>query len=109
MAEIQQSRAILIGSPTLNRQVFPDTADFLCYMKGLKPKGKIGVSFGSFGWSGEGPKAIHQDMEATGIEVVEPDLAIKWVPDSEELDRCMELGMRMADHIKQSTPKDEVS
>jgi nitrogen fixation NifU-like protein len=41
-----EAKGILLGSPTLNNGMFPTLGDFLTYMKGLKPRGKI---FGLFG------------------------------------------------------------
>jgi flavorubredoxin len=40
--EACDSGAILIGSPTINNQMFPSVADLLCYLKSLKMKNKIG-------------------------------------------------------------------
>ena len=37
MVEVFDAAAVVIGSPTLNNQLFPSLADFLTYMKGLKP------------------------------------------------------------------------
>jgi flavorubredoxin len=54
MTEMLDTRAIIIGSPTLNNGVFPTVAEFLSYFKGLKPRGKIGAAFGSYGWGGGG-------------------------------------------------------
>jgi len=100
MAEVLDARAIIVGSPTLNNGMFPTAAEFLCYLKGLKPRGKIGAAFGSYGWAGGATKAIRQEMEQTGIEMVEPDLAFKWVPNKAELAECVELGQRISDRIK---------
>ena len=80
--------------------MFPTATEFLCYLKGLKPRGKIGVAFGSYGWAGGATKAIRQEMEQTGIEMVEPDLAFKWVSDKAKLAECVELGQRIGDRIK---------
>jgi flavorubredoxin len=51
--ELLEAGAFIVGSPTLNNNLLPRIADILTYIKGLKPKGMIGGSFGSFGWSGE--------------------------------------------------------
>jgi ferredoxin len=47
MTEIFDARAVVVGSPTLNNGLFPTVADFLCYLRGLKPRHKIGAAFGS--------------------------------------------------------------
>jgi len=44
ITEILDARAVIIGSPTLNNQMFPTVADVLTYIKGLKPKNKNGAA-----------------------------------------------------------------
>ena len=51
MKEVLDARALVIGSPTLNNGLYPTVADFLCYMKELRPQKKICYVFGSF-WMG---------------------------------------------------------
>jgi flavorubredoxin len=98
--EVLDARAILVGSPTLNNGVFPSVAEFLCYLKGLKPKGKIGASFGSYGWAGGATKAIQQELQDAGIEVVDSGLAFKFVPVKEEMQKCAEFGITVSRRIK---------
>jgi flavorubredoxin len=88
MKEVLDAKALLIGSPTLNNGMYPTVADFLCYMKGLRPQGKIGFAFGSFGWGGGATKAIMEELKATGVEVIEPALQYQFLPDKEELEQC---------------------
>ncbi|MDR1167062.1 MAG: FprA family A-type flavoprotein, partial [Deltaproteobacteria bacterium] len=61
-----EAGAILVGSPTINNQMFPSVADLLCYLKSLKMKNKIGAAFGSHGWSGEGAKLVQAELGAMG-------------------------------------------
>lgn len=53
MGEVLRARYIFIGASTLNRNVMPNVAAFLAYLRGLAPKQRIGMAFGSYGWSGE--------------------------------------------------------
>ena len=97
--EVLDARAILVGSPTLNNGVFPSVAEFLCYLKGLKPKGKIGAAFGSYGWAGGAVKAIERELTDAVIDTLDSSLSVKFVPDSEELKRCAEMGRAIAKKI----------
>ena len=99
--EVLDAKALVVGSPTLNNGLFPAVASFLCYLKGLKPKGKIGAAFGSHGWAGGAVKAIEQELVQTGVEVVESGLAIKFVPEADELQRCFDFGRTMAQKVAQ--------
>jgi flavorubredoxin len=38
MTEVLDAGAVVVGSPTLNNNLFPTVADLLTYMKGLKPR-----------------------------------------------------------------------
>ena len=98
--EVLDAKALLIGSPTLNNGMFPSVAEFLCYLKGLKPKNKIGAAFGSHGWTGGAVKAIQQEMEQTGIEFLDSKLAFKFVPNEAEIQQCVDFGKEMAKRIK---------
>jgi flavorubredoxin len=96
MTEVFDARAIVVGSPTLNNGLFPSLADFLTYMKGLKPLHKIGAAFGSYGWSGEAVKLINQEFEAMKFEIVDPGLRIQYVPDKTAIATCYEFGRKIA-------------
>jgi len=96
MTELLDAGAILIGSPTLNNGLFPTVADFLGYMKGLKPQKKIAAAFGSYGWSGEAVKMINRELEEMKFEIVDPGLNIRYVPDQKGLEACYGLGKKIA-------------
>jgi len=100
MKEVLDAKALVIGSPTLNNGMFPTVADFLCYMKGLRPQKKIACVFGSFGWGGGATKAITEELKATGIEIVEPPLQFQFLPDPEEMEECKKLGRKVASRVK---------
>ena len=95
MTEVLDARAVILGSPTLNNCLFPTVSDFLTYMKGLKPKNKIGAAFGSYGWSGEAVKLISKELEAMKFDIVAPGVKIQYVPDQEDIDACIEFGKKI--------------
>jgi len=95
MTEVIDAKAIIVGSPTLNNQLFPTVADMLTYMKGLKPKNKIGAAFGYYGWSGESVKLINKELEAMKFDIIEPGIKIQYVPDKKGKDACFELGRKI--------------
>jgi len=41
MTEVLDAKAIVLGSSTINNGMMPSMADVLCYMKGLRPAGKL--------------------------------------------------------------------
>ena len=100
MKQVLDTRAVVVGSCTLNNGMFPSVAEFLCYLKGLKPKGKIGATFGSYGWAGGATKAVHQELEQAGLEMMDSDLTLKWVPDESELAQCVQFGKEIASKMR---------
>ncbi len=103
ITEIMDAKAIVVGSPTMNNNLFPTVSDFLTYMKGLKPQDKIGAAFGSYGWSGEAVKQINNELTAMNIEPVDPGLRIQYVPEQNGLDTCHAYGKKIGQMINDST------
>jgi flavorubredoxin len=95
MTQILDAKALVFGSPTLNNGMLPSVADMLHYLRGLKPAGKIGTAFGSFGWSGEGMKMVLDSLEQMKVEIVDPGIKVRFVPTEEDLVRCVELGRKV--------------
>ena len=96
MTEVLDAGAVIVGSPTLNNNIFPTLGDFLAYFKGLKPKNKIAAAFGSFGWSGEAVKLINNVFEEMKLEIVDPGIRSNYVPDEDALSACYALGKNIA-------------
>lgn len=101
MTEVLDAKAVVVGSPTLNNNMFPTVADFLIYMKGLKPKGRIGAAFGSYGWSGEGVKQVQSELEAMNFKIAAPGLKIQYVPDSDDAKACEAFGRQIAQAMRE--------
>ena len=96
ITEVLDAGAIIVGSPTLNNGIFPTIADFLTYMKGLKPLNKIAAPFGSYGWSGESVKLITKALEEMKFDVIDPGVRLQYRPDEEGLAACAALGKKIA-------------
>jgi flavorubredoxin len=94
--EVLDAGALLVGSPTINNQIFPTVADCLCYLKGLRPKNKVGAAFGSYGWSGECVKKLDEELRSMKIELAAEGLKIRYVPDEAGLLKCREVGLAVA-------------
>ncbi len=104
VTEILDAKGLAVGSPTLNNGLFPTIADFLTYLKGLKPVGKIGTAFGSYGWSGEAAKLIAASLSEMKLEQLAEPLRVQYVPGDDELRGCLDLGRLMATKVKETVP-----
>lgn len=98
MVEIFKSKAVLVGSPTINKGILVSLAGDLEMIKGLKFTNKA-AAFGAYGWSGEAVKLITKHMEEAGFEIVNDGIRELWNPDDEALERCFNYG---ADFAKQT-------
>jgi len=99
VTEILDAGALLVGSPTINNNMFPTVADVLTYLKGLKPQNLIGAAFGSYGWSGEAVGHVEEILSAMKIELVGESIKARYVPDDDALDKCFSLGKLVADEL----------
>jgi flavorubredoxin len=104
ITELMDSKAVIVGSSTLNNGMLPRMADMLCYMKGLKPMNKFAASFGSYGWSGEAVKQIGKSLEEMKMKVFGPGISLQFVPDHEGLKKCVDLGREIGAAINESVP-----
>jgi len=97
--EILDAGALLVGSPTINNNMFPTVADLLAYLRGLKPKNMIGAAFGSYGWSGEAVEQVKELLTAMKVELIGDGLKVKYVPDGHALADCYSFGLQVAEKL----------
>jgi flavorubredoxin len=94
ITEIFKSKAILVGSPTINRGILVSVAGILEEIKGLKFRNKKAAAFGCYGWSGESTKIISEILESASFELVDNGIRVMWNPDGESLVKCIEYGKK---------------
>ncbi len=100
ITEVFRSKAILVGSPTINKGILASVAGILEVVEGLRFKGKKAASFGCSGWSGEAPKKIAEALGKSGFEIAAESLACPWEPDEAFLDRAREYGRAFAAKLR---------
>jgi len=100
VTEVLTSRLILVGSPTLNNGMLPTMGAFLTYLKGLRPKKRIGFAFGSFGWGGQAVGEMEAVLKEMGWELPLKGLNFKFIPDENELAACREAGRALGEMLK---------
>ena len=96
ITEVFKSKAILVGSPTINRGILVSVAGLLEEIKGLNFKNKKAAAFGCYWWSGESVKIITGRLEESGFEVINEGLRAMWNPDDESMSNCFEFGKQIA-------------
>ncbi|WP_127836842.1 anaerobic nitric oxide reductase flavorubredoxin [Clostridium prolinivorans] len=99
ITEVFKSKAVLVGSCTINNGILSSTAGILEMMRGLRFKGKKAAAFGSYGWGGESVKMITEELKKGGFEILNDGIKEKWVPDEEALERCRQYGREIASMV----------
>ncbi len=97
--ELLEAGGFAVGSPTMNNNIFPTVADVMTYVRGLQPRHLAAAAFGSYGWSGEAPRQLHDMLGEMELDAVSEPLLVKYVPDDEALAACRELGETIARQI----------
>lgn len=99
LVEVFKSKAILVGSPTINNGFSYAIAGILEMIKGLKFKNKKAASFGSYGWSGEAAKQIKEFLEKSKFAIVNDGIRVNWAPDQETIEQLREYGRKFVEEI----------
>jgi flavorubredoxin len=96
---VEEADGLAFGSPTINADAVKPIWDLLSSLTTVNIKGKLGVAFGSYGWSGEAVRLIEDRLRGLKMRVPVEGLRIKLVPDTEELGACSALGENVARHL----------
>ncbi|MFA5878639.1 MAG: FprA family A-type flavoprotein [Candidatus Margulisiibacteriota bacterium] len=84
MTKVLTAKYLCVGSSTLNLQFLPTVGGFLTYLRGLFPKNRIGLAFGSYGWRASSIEQI--EAELTKIEAkLLPNIKVNYIPDDSTL------------------------
>lgn len=96
LVEVFRSKAIMVGSPTVNMGITYAIAGLLEMIHGMKCKNKKAAAFGSIGWGGGGEKRIQQRLEEAGFEIAAEPGKQLWAPDTEAERKWREYGKAFA-------------
>ena len=100
--ELSMFDAIIMGAPTYHHDMPMDMKKLFeeAAIKNINLKGKFGAAFGSYGWSGEAPKLLLEIMKNMfEMQVIEPPLLAKYVPDENVLNVCRDFGKRVSETL----------
>jgi len=100
LTEVFKSKAVLVGSPTMNKGILFSVAGLLEIIRGLQFKGKRAAAFGAYGWSGESVKIISGRLQEAGLTLLDEGHRELWNPDDPSLERCLEYGRNLAAELK---------
>lgn len=92
ITEVFKSKAVLAGSPTVNKGILSSIAGLMEEIKGLAFKNKKAAAFGTYGWSGESVAILTALLKESGFSVVNDGIKELWNPDANAIDNCLKFG-----------------
>ena len=82
---IEESRAIIIGTPTFNGDAVKPVWDFVNLFSTVDTRGKKAATFGSYGWSGEATKLVSDRLAGMKVKVMPEPFRAKLIPSEKEM------------------------
>ncbi len=95
-AALESADGLLIGSPTIVRDVLPPLWRALSLLSTVKVRARHAAAFGSYGWSGEAVGMIEQRLRDMRLPVTPSGLRFKFAPTAADLESCRRFGERFA-------------
>jgi flavorubredoxin len=100
-SKIITADGILIGSPTINQNTLLPVYKLFSLINPIRDKGKLGGAYGSYGWSGESPRIILENLRLLKLKVFEDTAQFKFSPDGEKAEFLKDFGRRYAVKFKE--------
>ncbi len=101
--DLVDSRAIVLGAPTVLGGAHPLAVYATYLVKALRPPLKLGVVLSSYGWAAGTVKHIQETLGSSKIEVVGA-IEINGPPKQEDIKQVIEVGKTLARRIKEEMP-----
>ena len=92
---------ILIGSPTINQNTLLPVYKLFSQINPIRDKGKLGGAYGSYGWSGESPRIILENLRLLKLKIFEDTAQFKFSPSGDKEALLKDFGRRYAQKFKE--------
>jgi flavorubredoxin len=93
-SEIVKCEGMLVGSPTINQNTLLPVYKLFALINPLRDRGKLGGAFGSYGWSGEAPRIILENMRLLKLKTFEEAGSFKFAPGGNKVEMLIEFGRK---------------
>ncbi|MBN2862563.1 MAG: FprA family A-type flavoprotein, partial [Bacteroidales bacterium] len=97
------SRALLIGSPTINQNTLLPVYKLFALINPIRDRGKLCGSFGSYGWSGEAVKIILETMRSLKLRIFEETSEFKFMPSGSKEIQLRSFGKKFAEKFAEES------
>lgn len=99
-SKIVKANALLVGSPTINKNIVLPVYKLFALLTPLRDKKKKAAAFGSYGWSGEAVSLIESNLRGLGLDVVLDGARAKFYPGNEKETSLINFGKEFAEHLQ---------
>ncbi len=99
-ANIVANDALLVACPTINQNILMPVYKMFAVINPIRDRGKFAAAFGSFGWSGEGPKIIEAVLKSLKLNVVQDSLGMKFRPTNKNVEELNSFGKAFAEKLQ---------
>jgi len=100
MNALADASALILGSPTRNNMPMVSMMGLMAHIKGLRPQNLVGATFGTYGWSGEAPRLMAEELASIKVDMVGEPLRAFFAPKAEDLVKCRALGAEVGRALK---------
>jgi len=100
LADAMESKAIALGSLTVLGGVFPQLLYATMLLRLVKAKGKIGLSFGAYGWGPGVTKKLDEELKAIEAMPYREGIEVRFTPTEKDLQLCREVGRELGERVK---------
>ncbi len=98
-SKIVKSNALLVGSPTINKNTVLPVYKLFALLTPLRDKKKKAAVFGSYGWSGEAVGLIENNLKGLGLDIVLDGARYKFYPENEKATNLINFGKEFAEAL----------
>jgi flavorubredoxin len=95
-SKLIMSDGLLVGSPTINQNTLLPVYKLFALINPIRDKGKLGGAFGSYGWSGESPNLILENLRMLKLKIFEETAVFKFSAEKNKKEYLREFGRNFA-------------
>ena len=97
--QVARSTGVIVGCPVINQNILLPVYQLFAVMNPIRERGKLGGSFGSYGWSGEARKMIETNLTNLKLKIFGEGVFVKFTPHSGELQKAYDYGKAFGEQL----------
>ncbi|MGC8936130.1 MAG: FprA family A-type flavoprotein [Candidatus Methanomethylicaceae archaeon] len=99
LAEGMEAKGIALGSLTILGGVFPQLLYATSLLRLVRSKGKVGLSFGAYGWGPGITKKLDEELKALDALPFRQGIEVRFSPTEKDLQVCREAGRELGTKV----------